>query len=112
MSTITGARREQIDEIQNQIEQELGLIRAAKDRLQTTLQLMDGVSETGRDQMSRNASSSTRRRRQGETTDISHTMKMYDEIVQNSREAIRLKEEYVGKLQAEKQSLENFDKGI
>ena len=112
MANVTGARRTQIDAIQKKVEEELSLIQDTKQKLEVTLRLMDNVSETAQAQMSRNASSSTSRRGKGETTDIGHTMDMYKEIVQNTREAIRIREEHIGQLQAEKQSLENFERGM
>ncbi|KAK7431676.1 hypothetical protein QQZ08_001895 [Neonectria magnoliae] len=107
MPTITEERRQQIAEIESKIESQVGWIRGKRQELEDILELIRNVSGSALDQMSHSASSSTRKRGKGDTSDMNETIETYKQVVEDLQEAIEAREREIDELRAEKQVLES-----
>ncbi|KAK7403395.1 hypothetical protein QQX98_010839 [Neonectria punicea] len=107
MPTITEERRQQIAEIESKIESQVEWIQGKQQELEDILELIRNVSGSALDQMSHSASSSTRKRGKGDTSDMNETIETYKQVVEDLQEAIEAREREIDELRAEKQVLES-----
>lgn len=112
MPKITEERRLQIIAIQSNIESQVEWIQGKQKELKEMLELIQNVSASALGRMSNSASSSTRRRGRGDTSDIQETIETYKQVVKRLEEAIESKVREVDGLRAEKRDLENYEQGI
>ena len=112
MPTITEERRQQIDEIEEKIRDEMKEIDEKKDVLEGIKDLMENVTNDQMDQMSANASSSARRRGQTDPIDLEERLRHYGDEISRLEEEIQEKEGELERLRWEKHDLESFEHGV
>ncbi|EXL67385.1 hypothetical protein FOPG_16491 [Fusarium oxysporum f. sp. conglutinans race 2 54008] len=109
--SITSARLEQIRIVETEISNKVDWITTEKKKLENILDTVEGISSSMRDQMSRSASSSSKKKGRGETVSIDEAVTRYKGIIQNMKNAIAEEEQRVEELKKEKVGLENYEIG-
>ncbi|ROT40646.1 hypothetical protein SODALDRAFT_101574 [Sodiomyces alkalinus F11] len=110
--SITAARREDIGRLETSINDAITWMEDKSTELQAMVDLVSSISRERREQMSRSASSSTRKNKMGETVSIDDTIQKYERMITELRTAIGNKRREADRLKNEKRDLEKYEDGI
>jgi hypothetical protein len=109
--SITTKRREEIKDVQKRINDAITWIKNKEAELQTIVDLVSTVPSHAREQMSRSASSSTKKKGKGETVGIDEAVARYERMMAEMRDAIANKKLVLERLEKEKRELKEYEQG-
>ena len=108
---ITQQRVKQIDELRDRIDKNTTWIRGKRDKIKAEIYMMADIPQELQEILSRSASQSRENRGRSRAVDIEDTIARHEEVVSELDGAIKDTEEELGRLEMEKEALEEYTRG-
>lgn len=112
MSTITGARRQEIVRLQDMVEDELQWVQEKEEEVKGILAFIQTLSDSQLEQVTNSASGSRGKRGRGTAVSTQQAIERYERSAENLEALIAARRVHIANLQAEKEGLENFEQGV